>query len=260
MSIPKEKLDRILEDYNQREFLEDDPLGILHQYDRKMDIETVGMIASALSFGRKNTFIEKIHQITDVLGNTPGRSLKNEVKTLSRRLHDFSYRWVDGNDLRDLLYAIYSSLHKYGSLENVYAQAGGDDHLERCNQFVRILRERAVRNTITRGFKYLLPDPSNGSACKRLHMFFRWMVREDPDMDVWSTIDTSDLVIPLDTHVHDKALECGLTERKTADLKAAKDITESLREFDPQDPVKYDVALHIAGVNEIPLGDSNDEI
>ena len=246
-------LDRILQSYNAEEFLENDPLGLLHRYERKLDIEAIGLIASCLSCGRKGSFTKKIRRIMEVLGRTPGRQWKREVKTTARRLHDFSYRWIDNQDLRDLLYAIHSVFHKHGSLENAYEQAGGSSHVEKSTQFVRMLRQQAVRNSIERGFNYLLPDPGNGSPCKRLHMFFRWMVRPSPDMDLWSQLKPSELIIPLDTHVHNTALEIGLTERKTADITAAREITDALRAFDPEDPVKYDIPLHVAGVNDIPL-------
>jgi uncharacterized protein (TIGR02757 family) len=109
------------------------------------------------------------------------------------------------------------------------------------------------------GLKQLLPSPRKGSACKRMNLFLRWMVRsEDIDFGIWDNIPPNKLVIPLDTHIARISKCLGLTRRASADWKMAEEITGALREFDPEDPLKYDFALCHHGISGLCKGERND--
>jgi uncharacterized protein (TIGR02757 family) len=173
------------------------------------------------------------------------------VGDLRAELRDFVYRMTRGEDVVDLLAGIHAVRDEYGSLEQAYASAPADDHLGRASHFVGELRAGRARDEFTRGLRYLLPDPADGSATKRLHLFFRWMGRgpDGIDLGLWSSLDPADLVMPLDTHTSRLCRYIGLTDRKSADLKAALEVTESLRMMDLDDPLKYDFPLCHLGIS-----------
>ncbi len=172
----------------------------------------------------------------------------------------YIYRFHTGDDLVLLLLTLKEVRSRYGSLENLftghYQESNGDVKLS-LTRFVDDLYGTALAiGHPGRGMGHFLPSPRKGGACKRLNLFLRWMVRDrDIDLGVWNGIRKSDLIIPLDTHIARIAYCLGLTGRKTADWKTAADITEALKGFDPDDPLKYDFALCHQGIAGICRAD-----
>jgi uncharacterized protein (TIGR02757 family) len=241
----------LLNDIDYLERRESDPVGLVWQYDDPRDREVAGLVASSLAYGRVSVLREAIQEVFDVLGDSPARTVRNTRPTLfADRLDGFVYRMSRGPDIVDLLAGLGQVLRDHGSLQAAYA-ADGTTHLERASHLVRQLRAGRSRPNLTRGLRYLLPDPADGSATKRLHMFFRWMARgpDQIDFGIWDAVAPSELVIPLDTHTSRLCRYLGLTGRKSTDLKTALQVTEALREIDPHDPLRFDFALAHLGIS-----------
>lgn len=212
----------------------------------------VALLSSCLAYGRVELLKEAIARILDELGERPARAVDDlGVGELRARLSDFVYRMTRGADVIDLLVAARRVQHTFGSLEEAYLSADKTDHLARADHFVELLRRKRVRPELERGFAYLLPKPSAGSACKRLHLFFRWMGRgpDGIDLGTWERLEPADLLMPLDTHTSRLCRYIGLCDRKSTDLKAAIEVTESLAMMAPDDPLRYDFALCHLGIS-----------
>jgi uncharacterized protein (TIGR02757 family) len=189
--------------------------------------------------------------VLEVLGPRPSLAIRDG--DLSRRLRDFRHRWVSGSDVARLLRGVARALEDHGSLEACFL-AGLEPEAEHVGPALDAF-SRGVKGLApgrrSRGFEYLLPEPSRGGAAKRLCLFVRWMARADDgvDLGVWSGVDPAKLVIPLDTHVLRISRYVGLTERRTAGFATALDVTRALRRLDPADPVRYDFAIAQLGIS-----------
>jgi len=247
-------LERLLADIDPVEARDRDPVGIVREYDRPADQEVAALVASCLAYGRVDLLRPAIRRALRPLGPEPARTLRDGVGAIEADLRDFSYRMTKGPDLTDLYVSVGELLRTYDSLETVYLSGDPDEsnHRERASGFVGRLRSNRRRDELTRGFRYLLPDPADGSACKRLHLFFRWVVRgpDRIDLGLWDRVDASELLVPLDTHTSRICRYIGLTDRKSVDSVMVREVTEALRELDPEDPVRYDFAICQLGIAE----------
>lgn len=199
----------------------------------------MGLVASSLSFGRVSQIFKAIDFFLTLVDNKPLEYLRKLENKPDKRLFSLKYRFITGQDLHDLLCSAKAIIERYGSLGE-------------------FMREKYVRGgflelaaaTIKRfeNVYYLMPS-SLDSACKRLFMYFRWMVRKDEiDLGLWDFIDPRELVVPLDTHVFRISRQLGLTGKNTACLNTAIEITNNLRRYSQSDPVKYDWALSHMGI------------
>ena len=234
--------------YHHRRFVSPDPLEVLYDYEDLRDREIAGLIASSLAYGNVKAMLPAIRSVLDLLGPAPAATLQSaRPATLRRRLRGFRYRFTSGDQLAGLLAAAASVIAEYGSLEACLGahQAVEDETiLPALGGFVEALAAAAPCS-----LAHLVPHPANGSACKRLNLFLRWMVRRDAiDPGGWERVRPDQLIMPLDTHVHRTALSRGWTRRKTADLAAAMEITAVLRVIRPDDPLRYDFAITRPGI------------
>jgi len=225
-----------------------DPIGLVYPYKYKEDQEAVAFITSTLSYGRQTSFRPVISKILDLLGERPVTFLvESSAQEWQENLEYFKYRFNDKQDLLDLLLVLQRLYREGKTLESVFKIHFEGDIKEAASKFITELW--GSLETRSKGFQYLLPHPERGSACKRLNMFFRWMIRQDAiDLGTWAGLPQECLIIPLDTHIAKASLLLGLTNRKEASWKTAEDITDSLRQLDSKDPVKYDFSLCTAGI------------
>lgn len=245
----KLRLDSLLEDPMLIAHAKDkDPIGLVYPYKYKEDQEAVAFITSTLSYGRQSSFRPVIAKILSLLGDRPVTFLiESSSNEWEEGLDYFKYRFNDKQDLLDLL-SVLKMLYTDGeTLESRFKLHFEGDLKDAASKLVTELWTSV--HDPSKGFRYLVPHPNKGSACKRLNMFFRWMIRKDNiDLGVWSNLPTESLIIPLDTHITKASQVLGLTKRKEASWLTAADITHSLKLLDPKDPIKYDFALCTAGV------------
>ena len=205
------------------------------------------MVASSLAYGRVGQILKSVGSVLNRMKD-PNVFLKQaSIRTLRRVFTGFKHRFTTGEELAAMLYGVKCVIEEYGSLEGCFIDGLNEDDdtiLPALSKFVEKLTAAGCN-----GRTYLLPYPSAGSACKRLNLFLRWMVRhDDVDPGGWYNVTASKLIVPLDTHMHRVCLALGFTERKQPDLRTALEITVAFRRFAPEDPVRYDFALTRLGI------------
>jgi uncharacterized protein (TIGR02757 family) len=257
----KHYLDRFLDSFQTDIHVRFDPVQFVRRYSSSADREVVGFIAASFAYGNVKSVLKTVEGIVAALGPHPANFVAAfDPLRDGRRFRGFRHRWNNQRDLLVLLWILRRLLEEHGSLELAFlggARAKGFPVANVLDRFssealgfghekfysLSDLRER-------RGVRYFFPQPSGGSACKRLNLFLRWMVRADDgvDCDVWQRVETDQLIIPLDTHIARIASYIGLTEMRSPGWPMAIEITEALRELDPEDPLRYDFALCHLGI------------
>jgi len=236
------KLERLYKEWNRRERVSPDPVEFLYGYDDPADREIAGLIASCLAYGRVAHIVRSVGEVLDRT-DKPARFLRDGTLAEFRKTFvDFKHRFTTGEELAALLTGIRKTVRSNGSLETSFLKglATSDQTVRRAaSAFVERIAAAAGRR-----FGFLLPSPADGSACKRLNLFLKWMVRHDNvDPGGWDGVPASKLIYPLDTHIFRIGRALGLTNRKQADGPSALEVTEAFREIAPDDPVRYDFAL-----------------
>jgi len=253
----RDVLEKLYKRYNRRELISPDPLQFLYRYSDPADIEITAFLASALAYGRVQQIEKSLDNLLGRMGDSPSDFVINFDKDKRQALKDFKHRFTTGNDISDLLTLFRTVISRYGSIEQYFARGynpGDKNIIPALSKFCNSLLDKYAaghKGQATRGLKYLLVSPAGGSACKRLNLFLRWMVRDDDvDTGLWKSIDKARLVVPIDVHMGRLCKILGLYNRKTVSLSAAAEITESFVEIEPADPVKYDFALSRIGILE----------
>jgi uncharacterized protein (TIGR02757 family) len=247
-ALDREALERLYLKYNDRRFIPSDPVEFVHRYDDPRDRELVALIASSLAFGNVKQIKASVARALEILGAGPAdRVAASSPSDLEFDFREFRHRWITGKDVASLLAGVRSALKEYGSLGELFCAK-----LDRSDPDAAPAAGRFASALFAMGGGYrqcLLPSPESGSACKRLNLYLRWMVRSDAvDPGGWSEVPRAMLIVPLDTHMHRIATKLGLTKRHAADLRAAREVTGAFREISPEDPVKYDFALTRLGI------------
>ena len=241
----KTYLDEAVEKYNHSTFIEDDPIQIPHQFEKKEDIEIIGFIVATIAWGNRKSIIQNAERLVDIMENQP---------------HEFILAYESDPHL-NFVHRTFNRLDLdffFRSLQNIYTYHGG---LEKV--FVKELptkqRIHHFRNVfldvehLPRSEKHIA-NPMSGSTAKRINMFLRWMIRKDKkgvDFGLWKHHKTNELYVPLDVHTATSARALGLINRKSNDWKALEELMSNLRTFDPEDPCKYDFAIFGLSANKV---------
>ncbi len=246
----KMKLDELYEYYNNREFVHPDPLEFLYGYRDIRDREIVALVASSLAYGRVVQILKSVSTVLELMGPSPESFvIESSEDRIIRTFSEFRHRFTTGAEMAGMLIGVKRIISKGSSLYKTFLSGFGDNDdtvLPALSVFAG--RLNAVAECCRSS---LMPSPGLGSACKRLNLFLRWMVRRDRvDPGGWNRVPPSKLIVPLDTHMHRTGIRLGLTARKQADIKAAIEITEAFRRLCPEDPVKYDFALTRLGIRK----------
>ncbi len=247
--VKREALERLRRKYDSRDYVHPDPVEMLYPYQDSADREIVGLIASCLAYGRVGQILKSAESLLDIMGSPRRFVEESTCSQMHHLLRGFKHRFTRADQIVDLLCRVRAVLKEYGSLCECFVSgmSSQDDSL------VPALTAFATKlgDSSAQGFS-LVPSPLDGSACKRLNLYLRWMVRKDNvDMGDWANaVPQSRLIIPLDTHMHWICRNLGLTDRKQADFRAAIEVTEGFRHFDAEDPVRYDFALSRLGIRE----------
>lgn len=247
----RRELDALRDGFDVARHRAADPVDYVHRYDDPADQEVVGLVAALLAFGNVKAIRRSVGRVVALLDPAPARRLATMRRsTLDRGLDGFVHRVWRGEHVARLLWNARAIRAREGSLGAAFAarmEAKDGDLREGLAAFADALRGPAP----DRSMAHLVPDPRAGSACKRLLLYLRWMVRpaDGVDLGIWRGADPASLVIPVDTHVHRIGRNLGLTARETASWRTAEEITATLSTLDPSDPVKYDFALCHLGVS-----------
>lgn len=249
-------LDNLVRKYESPDFIPRDPVKFPHMFDNSKDQEVSALIASCLAYGKREKIIESVQKIHEIMDFKPCEFVLDfNIDKDAKLFNGFLHRYTTGRDVILLIYILNKALKEWGSLKKIFYK-GFSSHDENIKPaltfFVDKLREYLPPDEKNlKGIYHLIPDPAKGSACKRLNLFLKWMVRTGPvDLHLWKEIPANKLIIPLDTHVAKLSRKAGLTQRKADDWKTAEEITEKLKQFDSSDPVKYDFALFGMGISK----------
>ncbi len=234
--------------YHKREYTIHDPIHWIYNYQKVEDKEVVGLLSSSLAFGNAKAFNKKIEYLLKLWNSPFDAILHTSEKDLHRDLKNFKHRFVDGEVLAKLLSSLKKFIKEYGTIGNGIKQLWENCHTKDIHELLIMFTEE-LKKKAGNNLTFLIPDPHKKGTCKRLLLYLRWMVRKDEiDIGCWNFILPTDLIIPLDTHIHQWAMKLNFTSSKIANLKTSREITNRLREFSPNDPLKYDFSLCVAGM------------
>lgn len=251
----KKFLDKKVIQFNNPDFIKDDPVCIPHLFSKKQDIEIAGFFAAIFAWGIRKTIINKSKLLFQLMDNAPYDFCSNHTDQDLKKLQKFCHRTFNDTDL--LYFISFFKFHysKNKSLESAFFNNKTLNH-----------SANVVENSLNHFYQYFfsledipertkkhIASPSKNSSCKRLNMYLRWMIRNDDkgvDFGIWKRISPSQLICPVDVHVARVSRHFGLLRRKQVDWLAAIELTNELKKFDPEDPVKYDFALFGLGVLE----------
>lgn len=247
--ITKNELDKLVKIYEIRSFTESDPSQFLRKYTDEKDIEITSFISAVFAFGKRESFISKLNYIFKIMGESPYNFIINfDVK--NNDFKDFVYRFVKEDELIDFILCLQKLYSQNKSLKMLFEY--GYKSTGNVKGMLQVVVDYFYSNSVSadnQPLKHLLPNPKKGSAMKRLFMFLRWMVRDgEVDLGLWDFIPKNELLIPMDTHVVQQAKKMGLLNNPKADYKNAVELTNKLKQFDSNDPAKYDFALFGYGI------------
>lgn len=229
--------------YNHRVYVHPDPLEVVYRYVENADRELVALIAAGLAYGRVGQILRNLDAVLNALGPNPREAiLATPSAEWARQLARFQHRWTTGAEVAALFGGMREVLQRHGSLERCFATHNDP---KQGNTL------RGLRGLVTElgGPNSLLSDPAKPSACKRLHLFLRWMARrDDVDPGCWTAVQPAHLIVPLDTHLHRITRAFRFTRRKQAGLPAARDVTRVFAKMNPADPLRYDFVLTRFGI------------
>lgn len=246
----KEFLDEKVILYNNKNFIETDPVQIPHLYTLKEDIEIAGFLAATIAWGNRKMIINNSYKLMQMMGNSPYDFVMNHSENHLENLGNFVHRTFNGVDAITFIKSLQHIYKDHNGLETIFSK-----HIENNSTQKSISEFKKVFFEIEHSHRTQkhISDPLNGSAAKRINMYLRWMVRNDNngvDLGIWKNIPTSALSCPLDVHSGNVARKLELLTRKQNDAKALFELDSNLRLLDANDPVKYDFALFGLGVFE----------
>ncbi|MEM9921173.1 MAG: TIGR02757 family protein [Bacteroidota bacterium] len=246
-------LDEAADRFNRPDFIENDPISIPHSFQKQQDIEIMGFWTAMLAWGQRVTIINKAKELAKLMDHQPHDFILHHKEKDRKKFLEFKHRTFNSTDTLYFLEFLQHWYRSHDSLEEAFTKHLQSDDPHTGNALTGFHKlffslEHAPHRT-----RKHVATPARKSSCKRLNMFLRWMVRKDDrgvDFGLWNNIRTDQLLIPLDVHVERIARRLGLLTRKQRDFQAVVELTEQLRRFDPNDPVRYDFSLFGIGVLE----------
>lgn len=226
-----------------------DPLQLVHRFEDPRDQEVAGLLAAAFAYGRADIIVANIGVVLARMTPSPYRYLAAfDRKEATKRFAGFAHRFHKTRELVDLFDCIATALRTHGTLGNLFEACYDERDADIGPSLARFTRSLIAARR-SPALRYLLTSPDDGSACKRMNLYLRWMIRRtSPDLGLWTFVDPAKLVMPLDTHIHRITSFLGLNVRKSTDWKTARALTDRLAAFDAGDPVRYDFALCRLGI------------
>lgn len=259
--VLKALLDEAYDQYARPDFIADDPLQLPHAFALRADAETVGFLTATIAWGQRKTIIRNAWELVRLFDEAPHDFVMNASAAELRRLAPFVHRTFNGTDLRHFVMGLRHLYQEYGGIEEAFVLDDGHVasapgvalcHPPGMATMIARFRERFFGPRHEARTRKHVADPSRGSNAKRINMYLRWMVRPNDrgvDLGLWTRIRPAALMVPLDVHTGRVGRELGLLTRKQDDWKAVEELTAALRSLDPEDPVRYDIALFGIGVS-----------
>jgi len=255
----KQKLDYHYHAFDKSQ-ISPDPLQFLHLFKDERDIEVMGIVASVFAYGNVRQINNTLDKILTIAENKPYKFVKAfNNKNLKSKLKYLKHRFYTGEDII-MFFSLLCDIYKeFGSLKNLFMQSylPLEENIKNSlsvfsYHFIARSEDKSKKGKITTGVKFMFPMPEHGSACKRMNLFLRWMVRKDElDFGLWNEIPTGKLIVPVDTHIARICKALKLTEKKNVNWAMAEEITNNLKKFDLYDPVKYDFAICHIGMRKL---------
>jgi uncharacterized protein (TIGR02757 family) len=247
----KSLLDEAVIKYNQVNFIKDDPIQIPHGYTKKQDIEITAFWSSMLAWGQRKTIINKSKELFGLMDNAPHDFILNHEEKDLKPFESFKHRTFQPTDCLYFIDFFKRYYQEHDSLETAFSKHLKDEDDNVKNMLIGFHDSFFDHEFAPQRTKKHIATPTRKSACKKMNMFLRWMVRQDDkgvDFGIWKSIPTRVLMMPLDVHVQRVALKLGLLTRTQSDFKAVIELTDNLKQFDAEDPVRYDFALFGLGL------------
>lgn len=248
----KNILDEKYKEYNTKSFIETDPIQIPHSFSQKENIEISGFLASTIAWGQRKTIINNSKKMIALMENNPIDFLLNSSEKEIEKITNFVHRTFNHIDFQFFLKSLKNIYKNYGSLENVFSE--GFNKKQSVKEAIRYFRDVFFSIPYPERTSRHIANVEKNSAAKRINLFLMWMIRKDKNgvhFGIWNKIPTSSLMLPIDVHSGNTARALGLLSRKQNDWKAVEEVTENLRKFDKNDPVKYDFALFGISLNKL---------
>ena len=246
----RDLLEHLHDKYNRPEFIENDPISVPHSFTSRDDREVAGLLASTIAWGNRKAIVKSAHRMMQYMDNAPADFVRNASEGELARLGSYVHRTFNGEDFKDFVRGVRGMFERFGGIgefvENRYEATGS------MAQVLSDFRREFFACDHNSHCEKHLSSIDKGAACKRLNMYFRWFVRRDErgvDFGEWRKVPMSALYLPLDVHTGNMGRALGLLTRRQSDWKATVEITESLREFDAEDPVRFDFSLFGAGID-----------
>lgn len=243
--LSRTDLQQLYRKYNQVSYLFSDPVLLVHEYSSPADREVAGLLAATLAYGRVGQILKHVESLLSVMGSPAAFARETSLHDATRAFRGFRHRFTSGEEVAVLVYGAGRLIGAHGSLGALFKSLSNrrdETVLPALTAFAHALRGFGACDS-------LVSDPAKGSACKRLNLYLRWMIRRDAvDPGGWTGVSRSKLIVPLDTHMHRVGLSQGWTSRRAADMRTALEITAALRAMAPRDPIRYDFALTRSGI------------
>ncbi len=236
--------------YNNSNFIAPDPISVPHRFTKKQDIEIAGLFAALLAWGQRTTIINNANRLMDLMDGAPYDFMVNHQTIERKKFVKFVHRTFQPDDLLYFLEFLQFHYLQNDSLETLFADGMTEKDLHVGPGLIHFHKAFFALPHMRRTEKHL-QTPERKSACKRLNLYLRWMVRNDDkgvDFGLWKRISPAQLLCPLDVHVQRTATHLGLLHRKQSDWQACLELTAALKKLDKHDPVKYDFALFGMGI------------
>lgn len=245
----KRQLDRLCAKYETTDFIENDPISIPHRFTKREDIEIAGFLAAAIAWGNRKIILRNGHRIADLMDCDPFNFVMGASDKELSRADGFVHRTFNDLDLKYFILSLRNIYENHGGLRSTFEGefVKTRDMRVVLENFYTVFFELPVESRTKRHISSI----AKGSACKRLNMFLRWMVRGgEVDFGLWGEIPTSKLYLPLDIHSGNVSRKLGLLTRNANDFKAVEQVTANLQTLNSVDPIKYDFALFSAGIEK----------
>ncbi len=232
--------------------VQNDPVHCIHAYALEEDMETAAFLTAPVAYGRARSIICSSQNLLKALGDHPYEAALNfDPQKDAGRFSGFKHRFTTPEDMLQFIGLTSELLRVHGRLKHLFYDLDSPKRELKATMSSFVTQFRSKNKRLRKHVRYMLPDPADGSACKRFNLFLRWMVRpaDGVDLGLWPEIGHHRLIVPLDTHVARISRRLGLLKRKSDDFKAAEEVTEALKVFHAADPVRYDFAMAHLGIS-----------